>query len=206
MTRVIREGKKRRTPLLAMALLGVIVGVLIGGGGFGTAASTGPSVADYSQCANGKPGTANPQNCNSGWINGILNANNSPYGEDQVTAQRLVVDTALNLGWWDLARACAFMRANTLESNPQINTETLRYSTDLPAQGASHDETQSIINAINVYLDQSGIVDIVQRARIKGESLPLKDALEKGKWHAQNAQRHIDDLMLFLKMKELGVL
>src|SRR6266404_3854216 len=95
MTRVIREGKKRRTPLLAMALFGVVLGVLIGGGGFGTAASTGPSVADYSQCANGKPGTAGPENCNSGWINGILNANNSQYGEDQVTAQRLVVDFPL---------------------------------------------------------------------------------------------------------------
>jgi hypothetical protein len=91
MTRVIREGKKRRTPLLVMALLGVMVGVLIGGGSFSSAASTSPSVSDYSQCANGKPGTANPEQCNSGMINGILNANNSQYSEDQVTAQRLVV-------------------------------------------------------------------------------------------------------------------
>jgi hypothetical protein len=91
MTRVIRESKKRRTPLLVMALLGVMVGVLIGGGSFSSAASTSPSVSDYSQCANGKPGTANPEQCNSGMINGILNANNSQYSEDQVTAQRLVV-------------------------------------------------------------------------------------------------------------------
>ncbi|HEY3715892.1 MAG TPA: branched-chain amino acid ABC transporter substrate-binding protein [Jatrophihabitantaceae bacterium] len=32
--------------------------------------------------------------------------------------------------------------------------KTLTISTDLPAQGVSHDETESIINAINVYLDQ----------------------------------------------------
>jgi hypothetical protein len=87
--------KRRRRPLLGTALVCLMIGVLIGGGSFGSAASTSPSVADYSQCANGKPGTANPQNCNSGWINGILNANNSQYSEDQVTAQRLVVDFPL---------------------------------------------------------------------------------------------------------------
>jgi hypothetical protein len=53
------------------------------------AATTGPSVADYSQCANG---TATALTCDSGWINGILNANNSSYREDEVTPQRLVVD------------------------------------------------------------------------------------------------------------------
>jgi hypothetical protein len=88
MTRVIREGKKRRTPLLVMALLGVMVGVLIGGGSFSSAATTSPSVSDYSQCANG---TAQSKSCPSGFINGILNTNNSSYSEDQVTAQRLVV-------------------------------------------------------------------------------------------------------------------
>jgi hypothetical protein len=40
---------------------------------------------------------------------------------------------------------------------------------------------------------------------MKSESLPLKDALDTGKWHSANAQRHIDDLHLFLKMKELGL-
>jgi len=88
MTRVIHEGKKRRTPLLLMALLGVMAGVLIGGGGFTSAATTSPSVSDYSQCANG---TAQSKSCPSGFINGILNANNSSYSEDQVTAQRLVI-------------------------------------------------------------------------------------------------------------------
>jgi hypothetical protein len=43
------------------------------------------------------------------------------------------------------------------------------------------------------------------RAKMKSESLPLKDALDTGKWHSANAQRHIDDLHLFLKMKELGL-
>lgn len=91
MTRVIQMSKRRRTPLSVMsvmALLAVMAGVLIGGGTFSSAASTSPSVSDYSQCANGK---AQSNACPSGFINGILNANNSSYSEDQVTAQRLVV-------------------------------------------------------------------------------------------------------------------
>jgi hypothetical protein len=77
-----------------MALLGVIVGVMIGGGSFGSAApsTTAASVVDYSQCANGKPGTTPSNVCNNGWINGILNANNSQYHETEYTAQRLVLE------------------------------------------------------------------------------------------------------------------
>lgn len=99
MTRVIREGKRRRTPLLLMVLMGVMAGVLIGGGSFSSAApSTDASVVDYSQCAQGSPGTAVPPTgsnigtCVQGWINGILQGSNSQYAEDQVTAQRLVID------------------------------------------------------------------------------------------------------------------
>jgi hypothetical protein len=63
------------------------------------------------------------------------------------------------------------------------------------------------INAeINKYMDDSGVTDIVQRNKIKSESLPLKDALAVGKWHSENAQRHIDDVQLFIKMKEVGLL
>lgn len=63
-----------------------------------------------------------------------------------------------------------------------------------------------INSEINDYLNRSGVEDIKQRTRIKGESIPLKDALETGKWHSGNAQRHIDDLMLFLKLKEMEIL
>jgi hypothetical protein len=59
---------------------------------------------------------------------------------------------------------------------------------------------------INRYLDESGERDVVQRTKIKSESLALKDALEVGKWHSAEAERHIADVQLFLQMKELGVL
>lgn len=61
-------------------------------------------------------------------------------------------------------------------------------------------------DAVNVYLDQSGIMDPVQRAEIKGKNLGLKDALATHKWHAEEAQRHIDDVNLFLRLKEMGAL
>jgi hypothetical protein len=75
---------------MLMALLGLIFGVMIGGGGFASAAKSGPSVVDYSQCTDG---TADDdfKGCDS-WINGILNTNNSTYHEDEVTPQRLIVD------------------------------------------------------------------------------------------------------------------
>jgi uncharacterized repeat protein (TIGR01451 family) len=56
------------------------------------AASGSISVVDYSQCANGAPGTVTtPPNACTGWINGDLNAQNSQYHEDQVVPQRVEV-------------------------------------------------------------------------------------------------------------------
>ena len=69
----------------------------------------------------------------------------------------------------------------------------------------ANNDWQRISGELNQYLDESGIVDIVQRTKIKSESLPLKEALEVGNWHCRNAERHIHDLQLFLKIRELGV-
>jgi hypothetical protein len=59
---------------------------------------------------------------------------------------------------------------------------------------------------INDYLDRKGEFDIVQRAKVKSESLALKDALATGNWHSRNAERHIHDVDLFLKLKGVGLL
>lgn len=71
---------------------------------------------------------------------------------------------------------------------------------------AANNEWHRLNDEIKSYLDRSGVSDIKQRALIKSESLTLKDAFSVGEWHAANSQRHIDDLALFLRMKELGVL
>jgi hypothetical protein len=97
-TRVLGPtGSKRRrrflyVPFLVVAL--VVLGALVTGGSVLAAPSTDASVNNYQQCANDKPGSVgDATDCvPQGWINGILNANNSQYHEDQVTPQRLGLD------------------------------------------------------------------------------------------------------------------
>ena len=57
---------------------------------------------------------------------------------ERFTAQRLVVDTGLNALGWTLEQARAYMRENTLEGPAQVASETLRYSTDMPAQALAY--------------------------------------------------------------------
>lgn len=57
---------------------------------------------------------------------------------ERFTAQRLVTDTGLNVLGWTLDKAQAYMRRNTMESETQIATETLRYSTDIPGQALAY--------------------------------------------------------------------
>jgi hypothetical protein len=85
----LKRRKSTQAPLAVMAVVGVLIGVLIGGGAFSSAASTSPSVANYQQCSD-NPGAKNA--CGGGWINGILNAGGSQYAENDATAQRLVID------------------------------------------------------------------------------------------------------------------
>lgn len=53
-------------------------------------------------------------------------------------AQRLVIDTGMNALGWSLERARDYMSRMTMESSPQVATETLRYSTDRPAQALGY--------------------------------------------------------------------
>jgi uncharacterized protein (DUF885 family) len=51
---------------------------------------------------------------------------------------RLVVDTGMNALGWSLADACAYMKANTFASDPEIDSELLRYGTDIPGQALAY--------------------------------------------------------------------
>ncbi len=53
-------------------------------------------------------------------------------------ANRLVVDTGMNYFGWSLENAREFMAEHTFASEVQIETETLRYSTDMPAQALNY--------------------------------------------------------------------
>ncbi|MFE1287307.1 DUF885 domain-containing protein [Streptomyces sp. NPDC058751] len=77
-----------------------------------------------------------------GWEMGLYDDPWDAYGRlahERFTAQRLVVDTGLNLGTMTLEEARAFMRAHAAaESEGQITTESLRYATDLPGQALTY--------------------------------------------------------------------
>ncbi|MFC9328647.1 DUF885 domain-containing protein [Kitasatospora sp. NPDC057015] len=76
-----------------------------------------------------------------GWEMGLYDDPWDAYGrlaQERFTAQRLVVDTGLNLGTMGLAQARDFMRANSTEADAQIDSDLLRYSTDLPGQALSY--------------------------------------------------------------------
>ncbi|MFJ3310948.1 DUF885 domain-containing protein [Streptomyces sp. NPDC086549] len=76
------------------------------------------------------------------WEMGLYDDPWDAYGRlahERFTAQRLVVDTGLNLGTMTLEQARTFMRAHAAaESEGQIATELLRYATDLPGQALTY--------------------------------------------------------------------
>lgn len=64
------------------------------------------------------------------------------YGHAQMQsfmAARLVVDTGLNALGWTLEQARAFLREQTIESPSVIDSELLRYATDIPAQALAYE-------------------------------------------------------------------
>jgi hypothetical protein len=80
--------KKRRW--LALLAITTLVGTLFIQSA-SAAKPVAPTFVDYAQCANGAPPTVS-LSCPDGWINGILQASNSHYTEDQVTPQRAEVN------------------------------------------------------------------------------------------------------------------
>jgi uncharacterized protein (DUF885 family) len=75
---------------------------------------------------------------------GAMGMYDDPYARagrlamDLFLSTRLVVDTGMNALGWSRDRALAYMRDNTLESDVQIDTETLRYSADMPGQALAY--------------------------------------------------------------------
>lgn len=57
---------------------------------------------------------------------------------DAFLSARLVVDTGLNYHGWSLEEARRYMRVNTYQSETEIASETLRYSTAIPGQALGY--------------------------------------------------------------------
>jgi uncharacterized protein (DUF885 family) len=57
---------------------------------------------------------------------------------DAFLSSRLVVDTGMNALGWSLSQAREYMSENTFHSQSEIETETIRYSCDIPAQSLAY--------------------------------------------------------------------
>ena len=57
---------------------------------------------------------------------------------DALLSARLVVDTGMNALGWSREKAMQYLRENTLLSDTEIATETLRYAVDIPAQALAY--------------------------------------------------------------------
>lgn len=60
------------------------------------------------------------------------------YLAEMFLASRLVVDTGMNAMGWSLEDARAYMRQYVIQSAAEIDSETLRYSTSIPAQALAY--------------------------------------------------------------------
>jgi uncharacterized protein (DUF885 family) len=72
---------------------------------------------------------------------GMYNDAYDLYGRlmmDMFLSCRLVVDTGMNYFGWSRERAKEYMRERLLDSETQLDTETLRYSVDLPGQALAY--------------------------------------------------------------------
>jgi uncharacterized protein (DUF885 family) len=74
---------------------------------------------------------------------------------DLFLSTRLVVDTGMNALGWSRERAMAYMRENTLESDVQIATETLRYSSDMPGQALAYKLGAREIHMLRARVEQA---------------------------------------------------
>ncbi len=81
-------GNLKRLLVASLATVALLTLVTVSG-----AAAPTSSVSSFQQCANGAP-PSSATDCPEGWINSILQQNNSHYAEDDVTPQRVVVDLA----------------------------------------------------------------------------------------------------------------
>jgi len=125
-----------------------------------------------------------------GWEMGLYDGWWDAFGrlsQERFMSQRLVVDTALNLGWWDLEQARDFMRANTLEGDPLVATETLRYATDMPAQALAY---RAGFLAFQEARQSAGGADVrdVHEAMLSGGAVPLNRMQERVRRAALSAE------------------
>jgi len=134
---------------------------------------------------------------NEGWGNygatlagemGLLNDPYDRYGAalfDAFISARLVLDTGMNLMGWSLEQGRDYMAAHTFQSQSEIETETLRYATDLNGQALAY----------KAGLEK--LVELREKAKAKsGEKFDIRNfhdaVLSSGAMPMMVLERHVD--------------
>ncbi len=112
-------------------------------------------------------------------------------------AVRLVVDTGMNHLGWTREEASRYMRENTLESNAQIASETLRYTVDAPAQALAYE------------LGTLKFLELRRRAEeALGDRFDIRELhaafLEHGNMPLAVLEEHVDDFIEQSRYRPLG--
>ena len=134
-----------------------------------------------------------------GWANyaaslalemGILDDPYERYGWllfDAFVANRLVVDTGMNHFSWPREKAMAYMLANTFSSAEEVATETLRYSTDMPAQALAYklglEKIREIRAAQEAKLGEAFDIRTFHAAVLGSGAMPLPVLEEHVDWY-----------------------
>lgn len=112
---------------------------------------------------------------------------------DMFLTSRLVVDTGMNYLGWPRSRAMEFMRDHLLISDTEINTETLRYSCDIPGQALAYkmgskkilDLRRKMKEALKNHFDIRDFHDLV----LASGSMPMSVLEQHLNWFIQNKQK-----------------
>lgn len=106
---------------------------------------------------------------------------------------RLVVDTGLNSLGWTLEEARAYLLENTMMSELEVNTETLRYSTDLPAQALGYrlgrDKIEALRKKAEAELGDNFDIRAFHGAALQQGSLPLDVLEDQIAWYIENTKK-----------------
>ena len=105
--------------------------------------------------------------------------------QDLMVSTRLVVDTGMNALGWSRQRAMQFMRENLTLSEAQIETESLRYSTDIPGQALAYKTGELTLLQIRRHAREELGAEFDIRSSIRGSS-------DSGSMTLDTLQAHVD--------------
>ena len=123
---------------------------------------------------------------------GLLDDPYDQYGRlllDAFLTARLVTDPGMNYFGWTLEQAREYMVTNTMQSDVEIASETLRYSTDIPGQAVAykigHREILDMRAATETALGEAFDIREFHAVVVGQGAMPLDVLAERVDWYVE---------------------